>query len=49
MNIYRKEKEMNNFTHSIPTKVYFGKGQIKHLAELKESGSKVQSENRICS
>ena len=32
---------MNNFTHSIPTKVYFGKGQIKHLAELKESGSKV--------
>jgi len=32
---------MNNFTYSIPTKVYFGKGQISHLTELKESGNKV--------
>lgn len=32
---------MNNFTHSIPTKVYFGKGQITHLSEIKASGSKV--------
>ncbi len=32
---------MNNFTYFVPTKIHFGKGQIKHLAELKESGSKV--------
>jgi len=32
---------MNNFTYSIPTKVYFGKGQIRHLTELRESGSRV--------
>lgn len=32
---------MNNFTYSIPTKIYFGKGQIEHLKELKESGSRV--------
>ena len=32
---------MNCFTYSIPTKVHFGKGQISHLAELAESGSKV--------
>ena len=32
---------MNNFIHSIPTKVYFGKGQLAHLSEIKESGSKV--------
>ena len=32
---------MNNFTYYVPTKVYFGKGQISHLVELKESGSKV--------
>ena len=25
---------MLNFVHSIPTKIYFGKGQISHLAEL---------------
>lgn len=31
---------MNNFTHSIPTKIHFGKGQISHLSELKESGSR---------
>ncbi len=24
---------MRNFTHNIPTKLYFGEGQIKHLAE----------------
>ena len=24
---------MLNYTHDIPTKVYFGKGQISHLAE----------------
>ena len=32
---------MNNFTHSIPTKIQFGKGQICHLAEMKESGDRV--------
>ncbi len=32
---------MNNFTYSIPTKIHFGKGQIKHLNELKENGNKV--------
>lgn len=32
---------MNNFTHSIPTKIHFGKGQISHLSELTESGTKV--------
>lgn len=32
---------MNNFTHYIPTKVYFGKGQINHLSEIKESGNRV--------
>lgn len=32
---------MNNFTYSIPTKIHFGKGQITHLDELKESGEKV--------
>lgn len=32
---------MNNFTYSIPTKIYFGKGQISHLSELAESGSSV--------
>lgn len=32
---------MNNFTYSIPTKVHFGRGQISHLEELKESGNKV--------
>ena len=24
---------MQNFTHAIPTRLYFGQGQIKHLAE----------------
>jgi len=32
---------MNNFTYSIPTKVYFGKGQISHLTELAAYGSRV--------
>ena len=32
---------MLNFTYSIPTKVHFGKGQISHLTELKQSGSRV--------
>lgn len=32
---------MNNFTYFVPTKVHFGKGQIQHLTELKESGNKV--------
>lgn len=32
---------MYNFTFHVPTKVHFGKGQISHLAELKESGDKV--------
>lgn len=32
---------MENFTYSIPTIVHFGKGQIKHLSELTQSGKKV--------
>lgn len=32
---------MLNFTYSIPTKVHFGRGEISHLTELKQSGSKV--------
>lgn len=32
---------MENFTHSIPTVIHFGKGQISHLSELKQSGDKV--------
>jgi len=32
---------MNKFYYSIPTEVYFGKGQIKHLAEISNLGSKV--------
>ncbi len=32
---------MVNFEFHVPTKICFGKGQISHLAELKESGSKV--------
>ena len=31
---------MYNFTFYTPTKIHFGKDQISHLAELKESGSK---------
>ena len=33
---------MNNFNFYLPTNVYFGKGQIKHLPEvLKDCGNKV--------
>ena len=32
---------MNNFTFHMPTTIHFGKGQISHLAELKQSGHKV--------
>lgn len=32
---------MKNFTYSIPTIVHFGKGQITHLGELKQSGERV--------
>jgi len=32
---------MNNFNYSIPTEVYFGKGQIKNLAEIANLGTKV--------
>ena len=32
---------MNNFNYYVPTKIWFGKGQISHLSELSESGSRV--------
>ena len=32
---------MNNFTYYVPTKIYFGKGQISHLSEMAESGKRV--------
>ena len=32
---------MNNFRYSIPTVVYFGRDQLCHLAELRQSGSRV--------
>ncbi|MGN1403794.1 MAG: iron-containing alcohol dehydrogenase [Ruminococcus sp.] len=32
---------MNNFTYSIPTIIHFGKDQLSHLSELKQSGNKV--------
>ena len=33
---------MDNFYYSIPTRIYFGKGQISHLGEVtKEYGSRV--------
>ncbi|MGI6510992.1 MAG: iron-containing alcohol dehydrogenase [Catenisphaera adipataccumulans] len=32
---------MYNFMFHVPTKIYFGKGQISHLEELKESGRSV--------
>lgn len=32
---------MQNFYYSIPTKIYFGKGQIKHLKEISKFGKKV--------
>ncbi|MGN0194224.1 MAG: iron-containing alcohol dehydrogenase [Pseudoramibacter sp.] len=32
---------MYNFKFSVPTTIYFGKGQISHLSELKDYGGKV--------
>ena len=32
---------MQNFTYSIPTKIHFGRGQISHLTELRESDERV--------
>ena len=32
---------MYNFLFHVPTKVYFGRGQISHLGELSEYGKKV--------
>lgn len=32
---------MQNFDYSIPTEIYFGKGQIEKLAELKKLGNRV--------
>ncbi len=32
---------MMNFTYTVPTKIHFGKGQLPHLAELREYGDKV--------
>ena len=32
---------MQNFDYNIPTKVYFGKGQIERLGEIKNYASKV--------
>ncbi len=32
---------MYNFTFSVPTRIHFGKGQIAHLSELRESGERV--------
>lgn len=32
---------MQNFNYSIPTKVYFGKGQIKKLAKISQFGTRV--------
>jgi len=33
---------MLNFVYDIPTKVFFGKGQISHLAEqIKKFGNKI--------
>lgn len=31
---------MYNFTYSVPTTIHFGKGQIKHLSELRNSGTR---------
>lgn len=32
---------MNNFNYSIPTEIYFGKGQIKKLSKIKDLGNNV--------
>ena len=39
-NLLQEEVFMYNFTFHVPTKIHFGKGQIKHLPEIAESGSK---------
>ena len=31
---------MNNFVYYVPTKICFGRGEISHLAERKESGKR---------
>ena len=35
------EGNMQNFNYSIPTKIYFGKGQIRNLAEIAKLGRNV--------
>ena len=32
---------MNNFVYYTPTKICFGRGEISHLSEMKESGERV--------
>ena len=32
---------MYNFSFYVPTRIHFGKGQISHLSELRDSGEKV--------
>ena len=32
---------MQNFTYNVPTIINFGTDQLKHLAELRESGDRV--------
>ena len=32
---------MNNFTYHVPTEIHFGAGQLSHLSQLTESGSRV--------
>ena len=39
--VMERERNMNNFTYYIETKIHFGKGQIEHLSELSAYGSKV--------
>ena len=39
--VYRRRLFMYNFTFHVPTKIYFGKGQIKHLPDIAKSGPKV--------
>lgn len=38
--IDKEDCTMNNFKYSIPTTIYFGKDQLCHLDELKNSGSR---------
>ncbi len=37
----RRSRNMYNFRFAVPTTIYFGKGQIEHLDEVRESGSRV--------